>query len=82
MRSALEKTLNSYSAELDRVLKDFELSINECDLYNEKACIELEKKIEVIKKENYPNEKRAELEGYYGDQMQAILEEMGIKKES
>ena len=78
MRSALEKAFNNYSAELDRVLKDFELSINECDIYNEKACTELEKKIEVIEKENYPKEKRAQLERYYGDQMQAILEETEI----
>ena len=52
MCSALEKAFSSYSDELDRVLKDFEQSIVECDLYDEKACAELEKKIQIIEKEN------------------------------
>ena len=82
MGSALDKAFNSYSAELDRILRDFERSIDECDLYDEKACTQLEKKIETIEKENWPKVKKAWLEKRYGDQMQEILEEMKIKKES
>ena len=82
MRFALEKAFNSYSDELERVLKDFEQNIVECDIYDEKACTELEKKMEIIEKENWAKLKKVWLERRYGDQMQEILEEMRIKKES
>ena len=83
MRFALEKALNTFSTEFDRIRSDFERSIDECDIYDEKACDELEKKIKALEKENYPKTKKAaDLELYFGNQMQEILEEMKIKKES